>query len=199
MERKKESVNAVFERVFGAKERRAAVSSAAAESVHGVMSRHIATPTVVNRCAMSDGDRAFAAEMVKVYLTAAEIAFQAFHRIVLSVERTEAAAEALLQVDLLQERMARNGIDIESVAALRNKISAVSEESSLAPDERASLVAVLTKALDVTDALASFVGKVARYALKLQLAQEGAHRALDAFEDYRFARDVRTELSLIGE
>jgi hypothetical protein len=105
------------------------------------------------------------------------------------------------QIDLLHERMAREGVDEDSmrkVAALRYKVSDASEASRLAPEVREILLKIFNQAMDICDALASFVAKVTKYISKVQLLLLDTESLFDKADDILFLRAIKTELALLG-
>jgi len=148
-------------------------------------------------CEMSDNDKALVIEAVKLYLTTADFACLLADRVTTNDRLVASFEKAIAEADLLLAALP--WAERAALARLRDSYVIERDRWKMPEAERKRYLALVTKLLDtVVDPLTQFAKKVARYAIKLGLAEEARHRALDALDDLTFARQIRTEAMLAG-
>ena len=148
-------------------------------------------------CEMSDNDKALVIEAVKLYLTTADFACLLADRVTTNDRLVASFEKAIAEADLLLAALP--WAERAALARLRDRYVIERDRWKMPEAERKRSLEFLAKWLDTAvDPLTPLAQKVTRYCLKLGLAEEACHRALDALDDLTFARQIRTEAMLAG-
>jgi hypothetical protein len=150
-------------------------------------------PGDVPGCVMSDADKATAAALVKVYALTTDLAAQLADALVLDGAGDEVAQRAVREVNELVYRLP-NGAARRAAMTLRNHCVEERARPRLSPEKRKEILGLVHSLLDAMQPLESLVSKIAKYCLKLNLANEAVESALDTVDDVAFAREVRAAL-----